>query len=163
MWTGPAAYEVHPIHKRAVARSGLASSDALIITRFLLTEADDSMVQFLGAPIEGRTVLDFDLGGLELAWHSDLMRVLEERVVMWSVLRLVLPSGNLILEHIVMPWRPEAGHMALVGWYHRAGGSFAGEPDWAIVTDVARERRRQRISGILPETALKDPYGLDQE
>jgi hypothetical protein len=157
MWTGPAAYEVHPIHKRAEARSGLASSDALIITRFLLTRADDLMMQFLGMPIEGRTVLDFDLGGLELAWHSDLMRVLEERVAMWSVLRLVLPSGDLILEHIVMPWRTEDGQMALVGWYHRAGGSFGGDPDWANVIDVSRERRRQRISPFLPEAELKDP------
>jgi hypothetical protein len=163
IWTGPAAYEAHPIHKRAEARSGLASSDALIITRFLLTGADDSMVQFLKAPTEGRTVLDFDLGGLELAWHSDLMRVLEERVAMWSVLRLVLPSGDLILEHIVMPWRTEEGHSTLVGWYHRAGGSFAGDPDWSNVTDVARERRRQRISGFLPDAALRDPCGPDPE
>jgi hypothetical protein len=115
------------------------------------------MVRFLGAPIEGRTVLDFDLGGLELAWHSDLMRVLEERTAMWSVLRVAHPSGDLMLEHIVMPWRTADGQLALVGWYHRAGGSFAGDPDWSNVTDIARERRRQRISGFLPEASLQDP------
>ncbi|MGI1660842.1 hypothetical protein ACRDNQ_01270 [Palleronia sp. KMU-117] len=145
------------MHKRAAARSGLASSDALIITRFLLSEADDTTVQLLGTPIEGRTVLDFDLGGLELAWHSDLMRALEDRAAMWSVLRLVQPKGDLLLEHIVMPWRTEAGQLALVGWYHRVGGSFEGNPIWSDVTAVGRERRCQRISGILPEAAPSGP------
>lgn len=153
---GPAVYYAYPVHKRASTRAGLASSDALIITRFLLAGADNAMSRLLGGQIPKRSVLDFDLGGLELAWHSDMMRALEDRTAIWSVSRLVQPSGDLVLEHIVVPGRTQTGQLSFVGWYHRIGGNLVGDPIWSEVISVERERRVQRISGFLPEASLPE-------
>lgn len=155
-WASPVSYTAVPVHKRASTRPGLASSDTLIVTRFLLSEADASMTRLLGRAVAGCSVLDFDLGGLELAWHSDLSRALEYRAAIWSVSRLVEPGGDLVLEHVVMPCRSAAGQTAFVGWYHRVGGSLAGDPVWSEIIGIGREQRAQRISEGLPETMLPD-------
>lgn len=152
----PAVYYAYPVHKRASTRAGFASSDALILTRFLLAGADNAMSRLLGGQIQKRSVLDFNLGGLELAWHSDMMRALEDRMAIWSMSRLVQPSGDLVLEHIVVPGRTQTGQLSFVGWYHRVGGNLAGDPIWSEVISVERERRVQRISGCLPEVALPE-------
>jgi hypothetical protein len=154
--TIPAAYYAYPIHKRASTRAGLASSEAMILTRFVLAGADKALLRLLGGQVEGRSVLDFDLAGLELAWHSDLIRALEDRAAIWSMSRLVQPTGDLVLEHIVVPGRTRTGQLSFVGWYHRVGGTLDGDPIWSEVISVGRERRGQRISGCLPEAALPD-------
>ncbi len=155
-WRGPTAYEAIPLHKRASMRAGLASSDALIVTRFQFLRADEETVQLLGRDIDGRGVLDFDLGGLELAWHNDLLRALEDRAAFWSVSRLVQQSGDLVLEHIVLPIRRENGQLSFIGWYHRVGGSLEGDPIWADVIRIERERRGQKISSSLFKAMLPD-------
>lgn len=155
-WRGPVVYEVIPLHKRASMRPGFASSDALIVTRFQFLLADEEMLRWLGRDIDGRGVLDFDLGGLELAWHNDLMRALEDRAAFWSVSRLFQPSGDLVLEHIVLPIRHESGQLSFIGWYHRVGGSLENYPIWVDVIGIERERRGQKISGSLFEAMLPD-------
>ena len=154
IWTGPGGYEAIAVHRRASTRAGLASSDALIVTRFHLTGADGEMFRLLGRETEGCSVLDLDLCGLELAWHNDLMRSLDSRAAIWSISRLVQSSGDILLEHIVLPTWSGNRQMSFVGWYHRVGGNLDGDLIWSDVLSVERERHGQRVSACLTETAL---------
>lgn len=119
--------------------------------------------RLLGKAADGWCVLDFDLHGMELAWHNDLMRALEDRAAIWSVSRIVQPPDDVILEHIAMPCRTDDGRLIFIGWYHRIGGSLAGDPIWSEVVSVGRRRRSQRISGILPESPLAGPASSASE
>lgn len=152
----PATYEAIPVHKRASPYGVLASSDAMIITRFRVSRADEEMSSLLGQKIEGRSVLELGLSGLELAWHCDMMRALEDRVAVWSVSSLIQPSGNHVLEHIVVPTHSGDGQLSLVGWFHCVGSSLEDYPAWTDVIDVRRERPGQRISDCLPEAGALD-------
>lgn len=152
----PVSYTATASHRRASARGGLASSDAMIVTRFILQEAEPGFASLLGRQVEGRSVLDFDLGGLELAWHKDLMLALEERAAIWSVSRIAHAGSHHLIEHLVIPTPAADGQATLVGWFNPIGESPVQSGDWSDIHFVGRERRAQRIS---PELSGVRPVG----
>ncbi|NSY41407.1 hypothetical protein [Leisingera sp. ANG59] len=123
----------------------------MIITRFRISRADEEMSSLLGQKVEGRSVLELGLNGLELPWHCDMMRALEDRAAVWSVSALIQRSDEYVLEHIVMPTHSGDGQLLLIGWFHCVGSKLEGYPAWTDDMDVRRERSGQRISDCLPE------------
>lgn len=157
IWTVPTSYISHPEHQCVSTRAGLCPSDAFIVTRFFLDKTEDAMSRLLGVPGVGRNVLDFQLGGLELAWQNDLRQALEHRTAIWSVRRLIMTSGDLVLEHIVVPVRTGDGQLAFVGWYHRIGGNLVGYPTWSEVATIEMKRRSERIHGSFGSVCFRIP------
>ena len=145
----PVRYKAATTHQRAPARGGLASSEALIVTRFILREVEPELEAIFGQRIQGRNVLDLDLGGFEVAWHKDLMHALEERGAIWSVSRMAGADTAHRIEHLVIPTPAADGQATLVGWFNPIGPGIGRRTDWSTIQMVGRERRPQRISAKL--------------
>jgi hypothetical protein len=151
--TAALSYEAVAVHRRSYVRSGLGGSDALMLTQFTITEADADLPDLLGGCLVGSGVLTSMLGGLELIWHADLMRSMEDQAAIWSVSRIAEIEGDHIVEHIVIPARGTDGQLTLKGWYCRSGGTLRRNPLWSEVVRTTRMLRSRRISPGLPAPA----------
>lgn len=149
----PLRYTALPIYNRVNARSSWLHEAQLFATRFTLTETDENMARWVGRQCDGVDPLQLDLAGLELSWHRDLLRALEEVSPMWSASRVQQNSGSYTLEHLIIPSRGDNGSLLLLGWLNWVGGTISTNQTWRDVEKVSRLQRCQRISINLPPAA----------
>lgn len=119
----PLQYRAVVLHETHARLRDLAGSDALIITRFVLADADKALLEILGRDQGGVRILNTRLGGLEVSWTSDLAQAFERRTAVYSRMNIRFDDEDIELEHLVIPDLPSESPPVIRGWFNSRHGA----------------------------------------